>query len=128
MRFSISGSRPLNVGLRRTFHSPAVGRRRYQGHCGGAARVLFHPRLPLASLLRPLAVDSAIQGQFGAESLDENDALVGVDADLMAKAISKCPDDEIAVARVLECMRLSIARQVADTVARPDRKALVSVM
>jgi hypothetical protein len=58
-----------------------------------------------------------MQRNLGAEALDEGDALVRIEADLVTEPIAEGPHDEVFAASVFESMWFTVARKVADRVA-----------
>ena len=87
---------------------------------------------PLRYRLRKSSVHSrsySIQRNISTETLDEGDTLIGIDAYLMAKAITEGPNHQIILgAGVFKRVCLGIAGQVADAVARPHGNAIITVM
>src|SRR5712691_267413 len=82
----------------------------------------------LAPLFGPVARRRRAQRDLGSESLDECDALIGIETDLVRQAVAERPDDQVRCPGVLEAMRLGILRQIAGAVARRYGDALVAVV
>src|SRR5262249_49595690 len=78
---------------------------------------LCNTRLPFAPLFCPLTRDYACQWYICSEALHKGNALVRINAYLMAKAVAKSPDDQVFAPCVLKRVRLGITRQIADHIA-----------
>ena len=79
-------------------------------------------------VFRPLAPDPRIEGHVDTQSLDERNALVWIEGDLVGEAIAEGPDHEVLGARVLEVVGLWVLRQLTEAVSRRDSDALAAVM
>ena len=68
-------------------------------------------QLAFAALLSPIAINNTIQWGVSTEPFDEGDTFIWVDVDLVAKATTKRPDDEVNATGVLKCVRLQDRRE-----------------
>jgi hypothetical protein len=75
-----------------------------------------------------LARNSTSQWNVDSEPRDEGDALVWIDANLMTKAVAESPDDQVFAPSILERLRLGVAREIAEGVARKNWQTLVAMV